>query len=221
MGFNVVLTDAAISNGVFDQSSHMEDAPPGEGLDSILGIWLGTHSSWGTGQLLPGQSGTISIFYSSGDTIALSLTLVDASTANLTEIDLFSPYRQPLLTYSGSVSVSPTSLSSSLSDSFLLAGNDTITGNSANNRFQGYGGNDTINGGAGTDTAVFSGTHTDYHFTQAGSALTVTGPDGTDQLNSVERLQFDDGNLAFDFNGTAGEAYRLYQAAFNRVPDVG
>mgnify|MGYP003942493579 CR=1 FL=1 len=41
-------------------------------------------------------------------------------------------------------------------------------------------------------------------------------------MSSVERLQFSDGTLALDTGSgqTAGEAYRLYQAAFNRTPDT-
>jgi hypothetical protein len=33
------------------------------------------------------------------------------------------------------------------------------------------------------------------------------------------RLRFADASLSFDVNGTAGQAYRLYKAAFNRTPD--
>jgi hypothetical protein len=40
-------------------------------------------------------------------------------------------------------------------------------------------------------------------------------------LTSVERLQFTDAFLAFDLDGNAGQTYRLYQAAFNRTPDLG
>jgi len=36
---------------------------------------------------------------------------------------------------------------------------------------------------------------------------------------NVERLQFEDGYLAFDTDGNAGTTYRLYQAAFDRAPD--
>ena len=43
----------------------------------------------------------------------------------------------------------------------------------------------------------------------------------SDALFSVERLQFSDGNIAFDISGTAGQAYRVYRAALDRVPDEG
>ncbi|MCX7558329.1 DUF4214 domain-containing protein [Sulfitobacter sp. F26204] len=44
-------------------------------------------------------------------------------------------------------------------------------------------------------------------------------PERVDTLIDIERLQFIDGFLALDTDGTAGQAYRLYQAAFNRDPD--
>jgi Domain of unknown function (DUF4214) len=37
----------------------------------------------------------------------------------------------------------------------------------------------------------------------------------------VERLQFSDTSFALDIDGAAGQAYRIYQAAFNRTPDAG
>jgi hypothetical protein len=42
-------------------------------------------------------------------------------------------------------------------------------------------------------------------------------------VNQVERLQFTDTNVALDIgkDQTAGSAYMLYKAAFNRTPDVG
>ena len=38
-------------------------------------------------------------------------------------------------------------------------------------------------------------------------------------LANVERVQFLDGTLAFDDEGNSGQAYRLYQASFDRTPD--
>jgi Ca2+-binding RTX toxin-like protein len=92
------------------------------------------------------------------------------------------------------------------------AGNDTITGGA---------GNDTIDGGDGRDTAFFSGNLDSYAIARTGTTVTISGRDGTDTLTNVERAHFDDFNVAFDIDGDAGLAYRLYQAAFNRVPDIG
>ena len=52
-------------------------------------------------------------------------------------------------------------------------------------------------------------------------SITGTGI-GTDMLSGFKRLEFEDGVLALDIDpgDTAGQAYRLYQAAFARVPDM-
>lgn len=38
-------------------------------------------------------------------------------------------------------------------------------------------------------------------------------------LHDIERIHFSDKTLALDITGNAGQAYRLYQAAFDRTPD--
>jgi Ca2+-binding RTX toxin-like protein len=71
---------------------------------------------------------------------------------------------------------------------------DTIRGGDGNDRLIGGSGADAIDGGAGIDTAVFSGARADYTFTALpNGSLRVVGPDGTDTLTGVERLQFSDG----------------------------
>ncbi|HPU54372.1 MAG TPA: DUF4214 domain-containing protein, partial [Burkholderiaceae bacterium] len=46
--------------------------------------------------------------------------------------------------------------------------------------------------------------------------------EGADTLRSVERAVFAGGAaLGFDIEGGGGQAYRLYRAAFDRVPDEG
>jgi Ca2+-binding RTX toxin-like protein len=54
-------------------------------------------------------------------------------------------------------------------------------------------GDDFIDGGAGTDTAIFSGLRSSYTVNFGDGFIIVTGQDGTDTLVSVEFLQFDDG----------------------------
>ncbi len=71
-------------------------------------------------------------------------------------------------------------------------GADTLTGGTGNDTLNGGAGNDTLNGGAGVDTAVFSGSRSAYTVTRSGLTTTVTGPDGTDVLTSIEFLKFDD-----------------------------
>lgn len=99
-------------------------------------------------------------------------------------------------------------------------GSDNITGNSLNNTLTGRTGDDYLNGGDGIDTAVFSGTRSQYTFQRNGTTIYLNGPDGRDTLVDVERLHIGSTKIALDLNGNAGQAYRLYQAAFNRSPDV-
>ncbi|MBC3920095.1 DUF4214 domain-containing protein [Undibacterium sp. CY18W] len=40
------------------------------------------------------------------------------------------------------------------------------------------------------------------------------------EIDSIERVKFTDTTIAFDITGNAGQAYRLYQAAFDRKPDL-
>ncbi|RZJ29867.1 MAG: hypothetical protein EON85_06085, partial [Brevundimonas sp.] len=73
------------------------------------------------------------------------------------------------------------------------AGNDTINAGDGDDVITGGTGNDAIDGGAGNDTATFSGLRTAYTLSTTAGVTTVTGPDGTDTLTNVERLQFADG----------------------------
>jgi Ca2+-binding RTX toxin-like protein len=105
----------------------------------------------------------------------------------------------------------------------IFVGSDTFNGTAGNDFMTGLGGNDVLNGNAGVDTAVFSGKRADYTLVRNTNSATVTdkvtGRDGQDTLVSIERLEFTNGSLALDINGNAGQAYRIYQAAFNRTPD--
>lgn len=103
------------------------------------------------------------------------------------------------------------------------SGADTVYANQGADRITGLGGNDVIDGGGGVDTAIFVGARANYTVTSGVGGLTVkdnTGADGTDVLANVERLHFANANVAFDINGNAGIAYRIYQAAFDRAPDA-
>jgi serralysin len=122
-------------------------------------------------------------------------------------------------------------------------GNDVITGNDLDNILTGGGGNDsisgaggndriilsgtgtsTVDGGADLDTLVLSGTRSSYNISSSNTghliAGTMTGAASITESN-IERVLFADSAVAFDVSGTAGQAYRLYQAAFDRKPDLG
>ena len=116
------------------------------------------------------------------------------------------------------------------------AGNDTLTGGTGNDTLNGLAGNDIIDGGAGLDVAAYSESRANFTVIQSGTSFIVTdntGANGTDTLANIERLQFTDTRIALDIAGNtnagfdlaglanAGQVYRLYQAAFNRTPDIG
>ncbi len=106
------------------------------------------------------------------------------------------------------------------------AASDVILGNGVNNIIKGQGGDDTINGGdgndtidggAGIDTAIFSRGRANYTVTTTAASYTVNalaGTDGTDTLQSVERLRFSDTKLALDLAPSqhAGQALEVIGA---------
>jgi subtilisin family serine protease len=71
--------------------------------------------------------------------------------------------------------------------------NDTLAGLGGDDIIRANLGDDAIDGGAGNDTAIFSGVRAAYTLTAlGGTSVRVSGPDGTDTLNNVEWLRFDD-----------------------------
>jgi VCBS repeat-containing protein len=78
------------------------------------------------------------------------------------------------------------------------SGSDTLLGNAANNKLTGGGDSDILDGGAGADTAAYSGLLADYSWLpNANGSWTVAdlrggSPDGTDTLWNLELLQFAD-----------------------------
>ena len=88
------------------------------------------------------------------------------------------------------------------------SGDDTITGNDANNDLTGGIGDDILNGGAGVDYAVFSGVLANYTVTDIGGGVyTVTdnvGTDGVDTLSFIEFLRFADGDFDITTLAPAG-----------------
>jgi len=103
-----------------------------------------------------------------------------------------------------------------------MRGDDRLTGHGSNDTLDGGAGNDTLDGGTGTDTSVFRGSMLDYAVakTDGGRSVqdTVAGRDGFDVLVDIERLSFSDLTLAFDTGGDPGNAYALWNAAFDRAP---
>jgi FG-GAP-like repeat/RTX calcium-binding nonapeptide repeat (4 copies) len=105
------------------------------------------------------------------------------------------------------------------------AQNDDYVGSQFHDVLIGNGGNDHLDGGAGDDTAGFSGAKAQYQISHLAngdlqvSDLRAGSPDGTDTLHSVEHLAFSDTTVNLnqlaahdDFNGN-GHSDILFQNA--------
>jgi hypothetical protein len=108
----------------------------------------------------------------------------------------------------------------------IAAGNATYTFGAGNQTMDLVGGNATIVGGAGVDTVIMQGqSYTPIAITTTTNGTTTITQVWTDQgvssFTGVDYLQFGNQTIAIDvgIGQNAGEAYRLYQAAFNRTPD--
>lgn len=105
------------------------------------------------------------------------------------------------------------------------SGNDTIIGNSSDNILIGNAGSDLIDGKGGSDTVVFASARTGFQhdlLSNGNVVVTETASSSTDTLIGIERIDFTDGDLIYDLGGAnLGFTYRIYQAAFGRVPDEG
>lgn len=106
---------------------------------------------------------------------------------------------------------------------FAVSSADNYSGTSGNDTLTARAGNNAIDGGAGFDTLVYSGSRANYTVAMGPATIEVTdkvGDAGHDSVFNVERLQFSDGMVALDYDtGTAGEAYRVYTAVLGRAPD--
>lgn len=190
-----------------------------------LGIDLGTGTSTSSGGLLEGlfgggtASGTTGII--PGGTSGVGQTIIDLTGQLLGNSSGTSGGGStPAQPSSPGLTITGTEGSDSLHGT---AGNDTIKGLGGNDTIYGHGGNDVVDGGTGTDTFVTTGSLSQYTAASENGMIAIqnkaTGE--IDYLANVERIQFTDNKvLALDFNGHAGEAYRLYQAALDRAPDA-
>lgn len=151
------------------------------------------------------------------DTIDLSNQLI-AANLNL-EAGTFSDIGQRKMTYSGPLTQAEDNIAIAfgvtIENAIGTSYDDVLSGNSANNVLEGNSGNDRLDGKEGIDTAVFSGNKASYVISQdsPGNA-TVVGSEGSDQLTNIERLTFNDGNVALDTDGNAGVVAKIIGAVF-------
>ena len=80
-----------------------------------------------------------------------------------------------------------------------------------------------IDAGAGLDAVVFAGKKDDYAISAVDDGFRVVNraDKSSNLLIGVERLTFADAAVALDVeDGNGGDVFRLYQAAFDRAPDL-
>jgi hypothetical protein len=102
---------------------------------------------------------------------------------------------------------------------------ETIMARGGDDIIHGVGRGDRIDGGAGLDTFVTF--HSRYLFSQTRGVpgqwevADIIFAGDPYLLTNIERVHFANGGdgVALDYDGHAGQAYRLYQAAFDRTPD--
>ena len=164
------------------------------------------YSSYDSGPFLPAGSATAAhtiMAYNGGNT------------EHLGDYDLLA--LQYLWGATGSLPTTGSSVSVNSSSTTASYFNDTISldVNAFNSSTQ-------VNGLAGTDELVINVASTKGSFQPSLQQFTYTKADSSFAgvfLNSVERVRFTDKSVALDIDGNAGQAFRLYNAAFDRTPD--
>jgi hypothetical protein len=106
---------------------------------------------------------------------------------------------------------------------FSISNAANVNGSANNDLLHRGNGNSAIDGGAGTDTIAYSGAQSNYTVARDvwGYSVIDKATNAHDTLINVERVHFgDNGWLALDVDGVAGQAFRLYQAAFDRPAEM-
>jgi Ca2+-binding RTX toxin-like protein len=108
----------------------------------------------------------------------------------------------------------------------LIPGDNIFRLGGANDVIDVGAGHDVVYGATGRDLAIIDigwlspGRASYLIERQIDGSISITNSRDLIELHDVERVQFSDGIVAFDIDGVAGQAYRLYQAAFDRTPDI-
>lgn len=130
----------------------------------------------------------------------------------------------PLASYSKTIDYITSQLNANLLFKDLTIGINNsekmTSGLPGNEIFVGLGGDDTIEGGLGVDTAIYTAPISSYEMNKLDQEFfladqrTEPNNDGTDTLKSIERIIFTDFALALDLNGSAGMVAKLIGAVF-------
>ena len=220
-----------IKDGTYSVSDHAEDYWLREGTDTLVNI---ESLSFSDRDVALGNASVISTIIPTVSLPSVSNTRVDVS-AKLESLKAGLPNAPTLPSLMDAAS-------SGLSGSSSTTSSTDATGSSVG----GSTSTDTSDSGIAADTVSFVRSAANEKFTAAAGKVkmavggserktftiskvgdsgewNITGTGiGTDTLSGFKRLEFEDGVLALDTDpgDTAGQAYRLYQAAFARTPDM-
>ena len=103
-------------------------------------------------------------------------------------------------------------------------GRDLIVARQGNDTVFVVGDTFEIEAGDGFDIVHTTLRRGELHVSRDGDTVSMWAPDDYYPgitVMQAERILFQDGVLAYDFDAIAGQAYRLYRAAFARTPDEG
>ncbi|MDB5440395.1 MAG: hypothetical protein JWM33_2822 [Caulobacteraceae bacterium] len=169
-------------------------------------------------QVSGGDGSDRAIFYLTGQTDAYSLDISNQAAtasllrgglavASLSSIEVISVYGGSGNDQFVGADAADTMLGGGGDDHLVgNGGSDTLDGGIGDDLLAGGAGNDILTGGGGTDTAVFSGPRSSYTLSFLASGLNISGPDGADQLNSIEFLRFDDVTVSYEAERAAANA---------------
>lgn len=173
------------------------------------------------------SGGTLSNFSGSGTSYSATFT----PTANSTTAGVISVASGRFSDAAGNFNTDGSDANNSVTLSVNTLQNTSVTGTSGNNVLTSSAANESIDGGAGTDTVQFQGVASQYRLSTVNGQLRVTDSvanrDGTDTLLNIERLVFSNVtlNLVVDDAARAisevalNRIAELYVAFFNRIPD--
>lgn len=226
-GINNIYPSAGNINGKYDWITYLinDETPMVLDIAAIQYIY-GANNNYKTGDdtytFDPTKPFFKTIWDAGGkDTISISnfsmACVVDLTPGNYSSLRYPSPSntRNATVTYDGTNNLG-IAFNCIIENAIGGSGNDKLIGNSANN---------SLDGGTGIDTAIYSGIRSNYTLTKGASSYTVsdkTGADGTDTLFNIERLVFSDANEALGITAVnESEVQKLYIAYFNRPGDPG
>jgi hypothetical protein len=105
----------------------------------------------------------------------------------------------------------------------LTSGNDLINGSKGDDIFYGGDGNNTFDGSTGIDKVWYPGNREDYQISYQLNSIQLKRTDGFDVLKNVERLIFQNANIAIDISdkglgdGNAGTVAKVLGAVFGKT----